>query len=71
MLLSVVVPEPIVIFVEVDDLQSEDFATLEVLRIILNDRVNVLKDAVWLLIVRHVSGVILKLAQNAATLALV
>lgn len=63
--LSVVVPEPIVVLVEVDNLDTEDLASLEVARVVMDDRVHELNDAVGFLVVGHVLGVRLELAEDA------
>ena len=64
------VPVPVVVSVEVDDLDAEHLARLGVLSVLSDDGVDVLDDAVRLLGVRHVLGVHLELLEDLVALAL-
>lgn len=66
---AVGVPEPLIILVKVDNLDSEGLSLLDVAGILLNYRVHVLNDTVGLLLLFRVFNVTLKLSKDLVLFA--
>ena len=65
------VPQSVVIVVQVDNLNTKDFARLIVLGILGQDRVDVLDDPVWLFVLINIPSVFLELSEKALGFAFV
>lgn len=70
-LLLVVVPVAVVVLVQVDHLDAVGLASLQVLRVLLNDSVHDLQNSVRLLVLWNILSVLLELRQNSLALVLV
>jgi hypothetical protein len=65
------VAHSVVVGVEVDHLEAEDLARLSVLGVVSHDRVDILDDALRLLVLLDILGVVLELSEEALAHAFV
>jgi len=66
---AVCIPEPLIILIKVDDLDSEGLALLDITGVILNNRIHVFKDTVRFLVLWRVFNIQLKLREDPALFA--
>lgn len=57
------VPQSVIVVVQIDNLETKDFARVRVLGVLSQDGVDVLDDSVWLLILINILGVIFELIE--------
>ena len=66
---AVGIPEPLILLVQVDNLDTKGLALLDITGVILNDRIHVFKNTVRFLVLWRVFNVQLKLSQDLALFA--